>query len=117
MTRERIYLWRAAYAFLATPLLSLAALQAQFTISSWACGAHDLWTFHMISAISLLFAAAGGLLAYRGWRAIGSVRDLAGSSGEHWTSFLLVLGIFMSVLVVLLLLAMWLPSLLIDPCD
>ena len=117
MTREKKQLWSAAYAFLLTPLLSLAALQTLFTIASWACGAQNLWTFHIISAISLSLAAAGGLFAYRGWRAIGSVRDLAGSSGEHWMSFLLVLGIFMSILVTLLLLAMWLPSFLVHPCD
>jgi hypothetical protein len=117
MTLPGKHLWTAFYGFLATPLLSLIALQTKFTMVSWACGAGQHWTIHTVTAIFVLLTASGGLFAYRSWRAIGSVRDLAGESSEQWIGFMLVVAIFMSILSTLLLLAMWLPDLLMGVCD
>jgi hypothetical protein len=105
------------YGFLATPLLALIALQTKFTMVSWACAAGQQWTIHLVAVVFVLLTATGGIVAHRSWRAVGSVRDLSGVSGEQWISFVLVLGILMSVLSTILLLAMWLPNFLIGACD
>ena len=114
---ENKHLWTAWHGFLITPLLSLIALQTKFTMVDWACGAGQHWTLHVVAAIFVLLTGVGGALAYQSWRALDAVRDLSGASDEQWISFMLVLGMLMSLLSTLLLLAMWLPDFLLGVCD
>lgn len=111
------HLWTGWYGLLTTPLLALMALQTKFTMVSWACSTGQQWTIHLVAVIFLVFTALGGVLAHRSWRAMGSLRSLDGVSGEQWTSFVLVLGMLMSVISTLLLLAMWLPDFFLGACD
>ena len=111
------HLFSGWYGFLATPLFALIALQTKFTMVSWACGAGRQWTIHLVAAVFVLLTAAGGIMAHRSWRAAGSIHDLSGASSEQWISFVLVLGILMSILSTILLLAMWLPNFLMGVCD
>jgi hypothetical protein len=117
MTSQNKHLRAAWYGFLATPVLSLLALQTKFAMVPWACGASQHWSLHVVSGAFVLLTASGAFLALRHWRATGSTRDLSGSSGPQWMSFMLVLGMMMSVLSTLLLLAMWLPEFLMGACD
>jgi len=111
------YLWAGWYGFLITPVLALIALQTKFTIVSWACGTQQHWALHLVAVVFVLLTALGGVFAHRSWRALGSIRALDGASGDQWISFVLVLGMLMSVLSTVLLLGMWLTNFFMGACD
>jgi hypothetical protein len=111
------HLWAGWYGFLVTPVLALLALQTKFTMVSWACGTKRQWAIHLVAAAFVLLTAFGGVLANRSWRALGSIRSLEGVSGDQWISFVLVLGMLMSILSTVLLLALWVANFFMGVCD
>jgi hypothetical protein len=111
------HLWAGWYGFLITPVLALIALQTKFTMVSWACGTKRDWAIHFVAVAFVLLTALGSVLAHRNWRALGSIRKLDGVSGDQWISFVLVLGMLMSILSTVLLLAMWVVNFFMEACD
>lgn len=117
MARSTAHLLVSCFAFFGTPLLGLITEQAKFAMVSWACATGQQWTLHVIAFLSLFITAVAGLLAFRSWRELGSVRDLSGAATAQWMSSALVLGMMMSVLSVFFIIAMWMPDFLLGVCD
>lgn len=112
-----LHLYVAWYGFIVTPLLALFALELKFSLVSWACGAGRGSTLHWVSFISILFTLTGVVLNVSVWRQMGEIRGLSGSAPDQWGSYLAVLGVLMSTLATLVVIAMWLPIGILGACD
>ena len=99
----------------------LLGLQAKYAlVEIWVCkaspGAGPL-TVHLVALATLLLAAGAGLVAHRQWRGAGreDPGDLGGREGR--TRALAAIGVGMSALSALVIIAQWLPQLFIQPCQ
>src|SRR3954467_1141897 len=100
------HLFVAWYGFLATPVLSLAILQTKFSLVYWACRGGSSAVLPIVTIAGVILTTLGAFLNYRSWKDLGSITDLTGAAAEQWTSSLLVLGMLMSTLCTLFMLAM-----------
>jgi len=116
MTSSQHLLSRGFYGFLATPVLALISLQIKFMLVPWACGHGHQWTLHAVTVVFLLLTAIGAFMGFQGWRDLGSVKDLGSNTHPSWISFVLVLGILMSILSVVFVVAMGMSPFLIGVC-
>ena len=74
----------------------------------WACPNHE-WILHVVSAAALLLAAAAGLIAYREWRAPAAV--------PRSSQYMATMGMALSALFFLVILAQEIPSWFLTPCQ
>jgi xanthine/uracil permease len=112
--RELIVMFAA---FVLPPLAFLLNLQLSYTLVLWACATGHVFVLHLISMGTLLLAASGGLIAWRDWQRSGRgwPDERAGSAPRG--RFVSVIGILMSVLFSLVILAQWIPNLVLSPCE
>jgi hypothetical protein len=101
------------------PLAVLIGLQANYTlVQVWACkSAAGPVVTHGVSLVSLALAVAAGVIARRQWPAAG--REVPGDRGgrEGRTRTLAAVGVALSALSALTIVAQWLPQLFLSPCQ
>ncbi|HEX8185512.1 MAG TPA: hypothetical protein VF747_12190 [Blastocatellia bacterium] len=99
------------------PFAFLLNLQIGYTLVPWACSTGNEFVLHIISIATMAVAASGGLIAWREWQRGGRKLpdDEAGRAPR--SRFISVLGISMSVLFSLIILAQWIPSFFLSPCQ
>lgn len=98
------------------PAVFAAHLQIGYVLIPWACvtGQH-LW-LHVVNGASVLLALCGTMLGWRvARRADGASRDRAGAVPR--TRFLGDLAVGVGALLTLILLAQWLASFVLSPCQ
>jgi hypothetical protein len=99
------------------PFAVLASMQAKYIVVPWACNSGaGVAALHVTAVAAVLLAAWIGLLAMRSWRRAGGgwPDEEGGRRGRG--RFLCVLGMMLSALSMLVILAQWLPDLLGSPC-
>ena len=100
------------------PVAVLLGLQAKYTaVQLWACkSAAGPLVVHLAALATLLLAVAAGVVAHRQWRGAG--REPPGDAGgrEGRTRTLAAIGVGLSALSALTIVAQWLPQLFISPC-
>jgi hypothetical protein len=101
---------------LVPPLAMLLNLQVEYAATSGSCGRRE-WPLHVIALAMLALAAGAGLLAHREWRRAG--RDWPGTEGseEARSRFLGALGVMVSALFALVIIAQWVALVVLGPCD
>lgn len=101
------------------PLALLLGLQAKYTlVEVWACkSAAGPLVVHLTALATLLLAVGAGVVAHRQWRGAGreDPGDLEGREGRRRT--LAAVGLGLSALSALIIVAQWLPQLFISPCQ
>lgn len=102
---------------LAGPLAMLTQLQANYALVLWACGAGREWALHLVALMALLVTAAGGLLSWRNWRRAGAGWEDGGAGVVPRSRFMAVVGLMMSVLISLVVIAQWIPIFVYGPCQ
>jgi hypothetical protein len=87
-----------------------------YAIDQHACSTGHFYLLHLLSAVWFLMALTGALVA---WRQLGPVRDAndEGGSPRDRSWFMAWLGILMSVLFALTIVALVVPKLVLSPCD
>lgn len=101
------------------PLALLLGLQAKYTlVQIWICksGIGPLVN-HGVALLTLLLAVGAGLLALSQWRAAGreSPGDAPGTPGR--IRMMATLGVGLSALCAVVIVAQWLPQLFVSPCQ
>jgi hypothetical protein len=100
------------------PVAVLAGLTAKYTlVEIWACtSAAGPLVVHLTALATLLLAVGAGVVAHGQWRAAGreDPGDLDGTEGR--TRTMATLGVGMSALSALFVVAQWLPQLFVSPC-
>jgi hypothetical protein len=113
-TKSLLIAW---YGLVATPVVSLMALQTKFAMVHWVCVTGHQWTLQAVAGVSLLLTASGGAIGYWTWQRLGSITDLGGNAVQHRTSQLVVLGTLMSIISTIFVIAMILPISIMGACD
>lgn len=102
---------------LAGPLATLTQLQVNYALVLWACGAGREWTLHLVALLALLVTAAAGLLSLRNWRHAGARWDDGGAGVMPRSRFMAAVGILISGLTALVVIAQWIPIFVYGPCE
>jgi hypothetical protein len=92
-------------------------LQTIYLTSEYGCLTADFVWNHVASVAALLLALAGGVLAFRLWRASGGGSEVEDGTPLSRARFMSILGIFSGVLFSLVIFAQWLPTLMGVPCS
>jgi hypothetical protein len=98
------------------PAAWLAHLSASFTLTEHLCSSSQFWLLHLVTLVTFVIAAVGGLLAWRNWRDTGRAHspDAAGTIAR--SNFLAVAGMASGVFFSIAILAAELPNWMISPC-
>ena len=102
---------------LVAPFAFLLNLQISYMLVPLVCAnGHIIW-LHVAACGSLLLAALGMLIAWRNWQKTG--REWASEAGNVTarSRFMAVVGLLMSGLFCLAILAQWIASFIIGPCQ
>ena len=102
---------------LAGPLAMLTQLQVNYALVLWACGAGREWALHLVVILALVVAIAGGLLSWRNWRRAGAGWEDEGAGPLPRSRFMAAVGILISALLSLVIIAQWIPIFVYSPCQ
>jgi hypothetical protein len=102
---------------LGAPLVWFLQFEASYGLVERACASRSMWPLHLLSLAALAGTIGALLLAHRTRRTAADLPQgelTGGPRGRAWllgTTGMLIGGFF-----ILLILAQWIPTLLIDPC-
>lgn len=106
------------FSLLAPPLAFLVQLEANYALVSWACARGDRLPLHLITLAALVVAAAAWLVAWREWRAVrGPWPDYVTPAPSPRSRFMAALGMLVSALFIVLLVAQAIPAFVLTPCQ
>jgi hypothetical protein len=107
---------RQLAAFAGGPAAVLASMQAKYALVPWACSHGTTVLLHAITLGGLAVAAASVAAAHGEWRRAGGgwPDDEGGVRGR--TRFLGVLALLLGAASLIVILAQWVPELLLSPC-
>jgi hypothetical protein len=102
---------------LVPPIAFLIDLEVAYALVPTACSTRNRLLIHLVHLACLLLVLFAWGTAWRCWKAAGASWP-AEEGGPLGRSRLLAgLGVLMSALFALVILAMWLPSFILDPCQ
>jgi cytochrome c biogenesis factor len=102
---------------LLSPIAFLIALEAAYALVPTACSSHNELPVHLVYIACLLLALFGGLTAGRWWKLQGATWPGEEGGPVARSRFMAGIGVFLSVMFALVIVAMWIPSFLLDPCQ
>lgn len=103
---------------LAAPLAMLVELQVNYALVVWACKAGGReWPLHLVAFAALAVSAAGGLLSWRNWRLAGGRWYDEDAGVMPRSSFMAAVGVMVSALIVLVVVAQWIPVFIHGTCQ
>jgi hypothetical protein len=91
-------------------------LQSVYLLSENGCFGGSYLPIHLVSAICLMFAIVGGMVAFRLWRESGSEWPDRSPGAKQPGGFMAAIGILSSSLFSIVIVAQWLPTLTGVPC-
>jgi hypothetical protein len=106
-----------AYGFVGAPLCALYMQLTAYAGVQWACGHRNPVTVHIIPVIFLLLAVIALWISWRDWSAVGRITRAEGATVSERTRFLALGGLILSAYGVVLILAMWIPMIIYNPCQ
>ena len=99
------------------PLIWLSILQIQFMLVPWACGAGWTPALHVTSVLALALAAAAIWIAHRCWIRTGREWPGEEDGSLERSRMMAVVGMLVSSLSFLVILAQWITNILMNPCQ
>jgi hypothetical protein len=99
------------------PLAVLANLEVAYALVPVACSDGNRLLVHLVHLVCLLIVVTGGGFALRSWRACGETwpGEQGGKVGR--SRFMAGLGLLLSAMFLLVILAQWIPSVVLNPCQ
>ncbi|HEV2765220.1 MAG TPA: hypothetical protein VGV38_19715 [Pyrinomonadaceae bacterium] len=108
------WLWAGV---LAAPLAMLVELQVNYALVPWACHTNRVWPVHLTALIALALTVGGGLLSWRNFRRAGEKWEDDGAGVLPRSRLMASLGVLISALIALVVLAQWLAVFFYNPCQ
>jgi hypothetical protein len=107
---------RLAFAFLAGPVLALGMQALAYAEVPWACTTGRIAWVHLVPAIFVILTLVVVGTAWTSWSRVGRHGRAAGDNVPDRTRFIALSGLLLSLGSLLIILAMWVPLFLFDPC-
>lgn len=105
-----------AFVFGTGPLLALAMQSLLYADVPWACRGGSMIALHVIAAVFTALVAITVVAALRLWKSTGrGVRSVENTVDDR-ARFVALSGIALSLASLLLIVAMWVPVFVFDPC-
>jgi len=102
---------------LLAPAAFLLNLEVAYALVPTACASSTRLLVHAVHAVCLLLAAVGAMIAWRRWRLTGETWP-GGEGGRLSRSrFMSGLGLLLSLFILLVIMAQWIPSFVLSPCQ
>lgn len=103
---------------LAGPVLWLLQFQTNYSLVSLTCRHGGAWVSHAVSIVALVLTTLAGLLARSKWREAGGGWPGEGREGiAPRTRFMSVLGLLISAIFFVVILAQWIAHWVFGPCQ
>jgi hypothetical protein len=100
------------------PVVWLVQFQANYTLVTLTCNHGGKWALHAVSGAALALTAGAGALAWSNWRdAGGSAEQNEGAGVRTRSRFMSVLGLLVSGMFFVVILAQWIASWVFGPCQ
>jgi hypothetical protein len=90
--------------------------QSSYLLVYWACPNGQTFVFHIGTIVLLLLAGAGTYLGWTAWMHSGRGWADEGGSVVDRTRFMALSGFLLSGLFLLVIVAQWIPTFIVDPC-
>ena len=107
---------RLWFPILVPPLVVLAQQSANYALVALECQNQQRLPIHLVTAAALIVALIGVALAWRGWKAAGVAAPGDSGDPQSRTRFLAIVGVSLSALMALVIVAQWLTVAFISPC-
>ncbi|HEX6432716.1 MAG TPA: hypothetical protein VFZ87_00670 [Gemmatimonadales bacterium] len=101
---------------LVPPVAFLFNLEAAYALVPTACS-EGTALVHLVHMVSLLVAVLGSAVGWRAWQKSGATWPGGAGGRASRTQFLAGLGALMGLLFIVVILAQWMPSFILDPCQ
>lgn len=99
------------------PIAVLLGQELGYAFVQPACGSRNMTPVHVAFAGTTLLALLAVMIAWRGWRRWGAEHSTDGGDAAARSRFMLVVGLLVSTFSVLVLLAQWMATAFINPCQ
>jgi hypothetical protein len=99
------------------PVAALSQLEANYALVGWACAYGRSWPLHLVALAALVIALLAGFLAYRNLRRLGARWQEDGQGVFPRSRFMAALGVLISLLMLLVIIAQWIPVFIYGPCQ
>jgi len=103
-------------AFVAGPVLALIMQSLAYSEVPWACTTGKHVVMHVIPAVFVLIILVVIVASYSAWSRTGPDRHMDANTVRDRTRFLGLCGLTLSVASLALIVAMWVPLFVFDPC-
>jgi hypothetical protein len=107
-------IWAGVFA---GPLAWFASQQASYALVPWACHGGPLLAIHLTNLVALAVVALAGALAWRDWRRAGNDVSDEGAPPEGRARFLGLVGLTLSSLFGLVIVAQTIGAFVFGPCQ
>jgi hypothetical protein len=97
------------------PMAALIQLQVNYALVLWSCSHRSTWPLHLVSVLALLATIVAVVLPYRLWQRVRIDEDGLGPAARR--KLMAVVGILISTLSALLIIAQWIAVFIYDPCQ
>jgi len=99
------------------PIAFLINLEVAYALVPPACSSGNELPMHLVHLASLLLAVFAGVTAWRWWKLRGATWPGEKGDPVDRSRFMAGTGLLVSALFVLIILAQWIPTLVLDPCQ
>jgi len=101
----------------AGPLAWMFQQQASYLLVKFACKYGWHLPFHMVSLLALLLIVGGAFVAWHTWRQTGREWPSGSGGARPRSRFMAVLGLLLSGLFFVVIIAQSIPSFILSPCQ
>jgi hypothetical protein len=108
-----VELW---FGVLLGPVAALSQLEANYALVLWACRTSHTGPLHMVSLAAVIVTLFAGIVSHRNWRRLGGPWDDEGAGAVPRARFMAAIGILISALMLLVIIAQWIPVFIYGPC-
>jgi hypothetical protein len=102
---------------LLAPIAFLINLEAAYALVPTACSSRNGLPVHLVHLACLTLTIVGGVTAWGSWRAAGATWPAEEGGRLARSRFMAGIGVLLSGLFALVIVAMWIPSFILDPCQ
>jgi hypothetical protein len=107
---------RLWFPIIVPPLVVLAQQSANYALVAMECHNQQRLPVHIVTLVALLIALAGVAIAWGRWRSAGASAPEASGDQLSRTRFLAIVGVSVSALMALAIVAQWLTTAFVTPC-